>query len=86
MSTGAASWLAASYAQSGRLDEAQTLISNYLGAAGTEPWWSNVPESAADIDRDPTGLLKYMIYMYPFKNQADLNHLLDGLRKAGLSE
>jgi len=79
-------FLAASYAQSGRLDEARALMSDYLESAGAEPWWSNVPESAKDVERDPTGYLKYFTYMYPFKVQADLDHHIDGLRKAGLPE
>jgi len=81
-----AAWLAASYAQSGRLDEAQAIMSEYLSSAGSEPWWSRVPASAADVGRDPTGFIKYFIYMFPFKDQADLDHHLDGMRKAGLPE
>ena len=79
-------WLAASYAQWGKLDKARAVMSDYLNSSGANPWWSNVPESAAEVERDPTGFLKYIIYMYPFKDQADLDHHLDGLRKAGLSE
>ncbi|MFQ5984806.1 MAG: BTAD domain-containing putative transcriptional regulator [Alphaproteobacteria bacterium] len=81
-----APWLAASYGQSGRLDDARALMTDYLGSAGAEPWWLNVPESTAEVEGDPTGLLRYMVYMYPFKNPGDLDHLLDGLRKAGLTE
>jgi TolB-like protein/two-component SAPR family response regulator/Tfp pilus assembly protein PilF len=78
--------LAACYAQSGQLDKARSLLSDFLRSAGPEPWWMNVPESAPHVERDPTGLLRYMVYMFPFKNPSDLDHLLDGLRKAGLPE
>ena len=78
--------IAASYAQFGMIDGARALMDDYLGSAGPEPWWSNVPTSTPAVDNDPTGLLRYMVYMYPFKNPSDLDHLLDGLRKAGLPE
>jgi TolB-like protein len=77
-----APWLAASYAQAGRLDEAHAEMANFATSVDAEPWWLNVPESTAEVEGDPTGLLRYMVYMYPFKNPADLDHLLDGLRKA----
>jgi TolB-like protein len=79
-------WRAACYAQSGRLDKARALMADFLRSAGPDSWWLNVPDSAAHVERDPTGLLRYMVYMYPFKNPSDLDHLLDGLRKAGLPE
>jgi TolB-like protein len=81
-----AAWLAACYAQSGRLDKARAVMADFLRSVGPESWWLNVPNSAAQVERDPTGLLRYMVYMYPFKNPSDLDHLLDGLRKAGLPE
>jgi TolB-like protein/Flp pilus assembly protein TadD len=76
-----APWLAASYAQTGRFDEARAEIANFVKSAGAEPWWLNVPESTEEVEDDPTGILRYMVYMYPLKNPADLDHLLDGLRK-----
>ena len=79
-------WLAASYAQLGQHDKARALMSDYISSGETKPWWSNVPESEAEVERDPTGFLKYLIYMYPFKDQADLDHHIDGLRKAGLPD
>ena len=79
-------WMAAAYAQKENFNEARRTIETFLQSAGPEPWWKNVPHSAEMVERDPTGLLTYMNYMYPFKKPADLNHLLDGLRKAGLPE
>lgn len=79
-------WLAACYAQVGQMDKARILISDFIQSADPSSWWANVPESAAHIERDPTGLLRYMAYMVPFKNSSDLDHLLGGLRKAGLPE
>ncbi len=79
-------WMAAAYAQMRNSNEARRTIETFLQLAGPEPWWKNVPQSAEVVERDPTGLLTYMNYMYPFKEPADLNHLLDGLRKAGLPE
>ena len=79
-------WLAASYAQFGQLDKARTVMAEFLELAGTDAWWAKAPKSAAVIERDPTGLLRYMVYMYPYQNPSDLDHVLDGLRKAGLPE
>ncbi len=81
-----AAWLAASYAQFGQLDKARTVMAEFLELAGTDPWWAKAPKSAAIVERDPTGLLRYIIYMYPYQNPSDLDHVLDGLRKAGLPE
>jgi adenylate cyclase len=81
-----AAWLAASYAQLGQLDKARTVMAEFLEAAGVNPWWAQVPNSAAVVERDPTGLLRYTIYMYPYQNPSDLDHALDGLRRAGLPE
>jgi TolB-like protein/Tfp pilus assembly protein PilF len=78
--------LAACFAQAGQLNKARSLLSDFLQSAGPKPWWLNVPNSAPHVERDPTGLLRYMVYMFPFENPSDLDHLLDGLRKAGLPE
>ena len=79
-------FLAASYAQFGEIDDARALMDDYLGSAGPEPWWLNVPDSTPAVNNDQTGLLRYMAYMYPYKNSDDLDHLLDGIRKAGLKD
>jgi adenylate cyclase len=43
--------------------------------------------SAAEVLRlKPDFTAKWIIAMEPYKNPADLEHLLDGLRKAGLPE
>jgi adenylate cyclase len=57
-------WLAATYAQMGRVDEAQA-------------------EAAQVLDMLPSYTLPAST---PFKRRADAEHLLDGLRKAGLPE
>lgn len=59
-------WLAAAYAQSGRLDDAAWEI-NELTAVGLAP-------SLEQLER-----------MFPFKDPAQLQHVLEGLRKAGLA-
>lgn len=79
-------WLAACYAYLGELDEARTLMKNFLRSSGPEAWWMNVPDTTPHVERDPTGLLRYAVFMFPFKNRSDLDHLLNGLRKAGLPE
>ena len=81
-----AAWLAASYAQLGQIEHANQVMSGYLSSAGAEPWWQNAPKSAEKIERDPTGFLRYFVYMYPFKDRADLDHHIEGLRKSGLPE
>jgi predicted Zn-dependent protease len=79
-------WLAASYAQLGQVEQAHKVMSEFLSSAEVDSWWTNAPKSAARIERDPTGFLRYMAYMYPFMDQADRDHHIDGLRKAGLPE
>jgi len=81
-----ATWLAASYAQLGQIEKAHKVMSEFLTSAEVDSWWKNAPESAAKIERDPTSFLRYMTYMYPFMDQADRDHHIDGLRRAGLPE
>ena len=78
--------MAAAFAQMENIDKAHGALEIFLREAGPDPWWKQVPQSAEAVESDPTGLLTYMNYMYPFKNPTDLDHLLDGLRKAGLPQ
>lgn len=57
-------WLAMSYAQAGKLDEAKRQIQIYL----------QLMPNALDTAKDA----------YPYRNQADLDHYRDGLRKTGV--
>jgi adenylate cyclase len=77
-------WLAAAYAQLGENDKANKLTELFFKDAGPEPWWKNLPLTVERIEGDSTSLLTYMSYMYPFKDQDDLDHLLNGLRMAGV--
>lgn len=79
-------WMAAAYAHMGNIDEARSVMDSFLKEAGPNPWWREILHSAEVVDRDPTGLLTYMTFMYPFKNSSDLEHLLTGLRMAGVPE
>ena len=58
-------WLAAAYAQSGRLEDAKWEIEQIQLL-------------------DPNFSYQTLHEIFPFKNPVDLEHFLDGLRKAGL--
>jgi len=60
-------WLAATYAQVGQMDDAQTHVKEYLRLY-------------------PGISLRHLAKILPYKIKRDLDHLLDGLRKAGLPE
>jgi tetratricopeptide (TPR) repeat protein len=60
-------FLAACYAQMGRLDEARTLVDQSLRL-------------------QPRFSLRVWATFEPYLHQTDLQHMLDGLRKAGLPE
>ena len=77
-------WKAAALAQLDRIDEAEAIMRKLLDDAGGHPWWQGVFSSERKVEPDRTGMLTYMYHMYPFNNSADCDHLLDGLRKAGL--
>ena len=77
-------WKAAAIAHKGQTDKAEHVMQSLLISAGKNPWWQGTFESGVKIEDDSTGLLTYMYHMYPFKNSADSEHLLEGLRKAGL--
>jgi hypothetical protein len=79
-------WKAAALAHKGQINKAGNVMQSLLTSAGENPWWQGTFESGVKIEDDSTGLLTYMYHMYPFKNSADSEHLLDGLRKAGLPQ
>lgn len=64
------------YAQLGRELEARRAMADYLANASTE--------MAAYPGTDSDRWRQYWAVATPFKNQEDLEHLLDGLHKAGL--
>ena len=68
--------LAACYAQLGRDREARQALSEFLSTAHQE--------IAAFPGEDPDLWRRYWARHFPFENSKDLDHLLDGLRKAGL--
>jgi tetratricopeptide (TPR) repeat protein len=71
-------WLAASYGQTGNLDEAKRYLDDFLDHA------------EADMVGFPGRALRdwepFWMAAINFRDRADLEHLLDGLRKAGLPE
>jgi adenylate cyclase len=69
-------WLAASYAQSGKLDQARTALEAFMRAASAE--MTNCPP------RKLTAWRPYWRAAIPYTQTADEAHLLDGLRMAGL--
>jgi tetratricopeptide (TPR) repeat protein len=70
--------LAACYAQLGRDGEARAAIAEALELAGTE--LTTQPGAEAE------SLRSYLAAMFHFQNPSSFEHLLDGLRKAGLPE
>lgn len=69
--------LAACHAQLGRDSEARQALTEFLSTAHEE--------IAAFPGEDPELWRRYWARHFPFKNAKDLDHLLDGLRMAGLS-
>jgi adenylate cyclase len=71
-------WLAASYAQAGKLEQARRALEEFLRAGEVE--MANCP---------PRKLAAWRAYWHgaiPYTEPADETHLLDGLRKAGLPD
>ncbi len=69
-------FLAACYAQLGRDEQARAAAAEVLESAKTE--------LAIPLGEDPERWRAYWARAFPFQNPDDLEHLLDGLRKAGL--
>jgi tetratricopeptide (TPR) repeat protein len=71
-------WLAASYAQAGRLDEARAMLEEFLHIAEQE--------MAVFPGRKLSAWEAYWHGATEYKNDADFEHLYDGLRKAGMAD
>ena len=71
-------WLAASYAQLERSEEAKAASAQFVAAA--EAGMQKVGASP------PDSWLLWFANRHPYTRRADLEHVLEGLRKAGLSE
>jgi hypothetical protein len=68
--------LAASYAQLDLMEDAQRNMATFLERS---------QEELADYPGDDSGAWRdYWFKSFPYKSTKDLEHLLDGLRKAGL--
>ena len=68
--------LAAGYAQLGQIKDARKCMADFLERSQAE---------LADFPgEDGEGWRRYWFKSFPYKNTKDLDHLLDGLRKAGL--
>ena len=68
--------LAASYAQLGKLDDARKCLVEFQQRSQQE--LANYPHD------DPERWQQYWFKSFPYRNAKHLDHLLDGLRKAGL--
>ena len=67
---------AACYAQLGRDGDAKQAMENFMKEAAR-----NIAEWPGD---DPVAWQTFWGHLYPFQDSRNLEHLLDGLRKAGL--
>jgi len=71
-------WLAASYAQAGRLEEARATLEEFLRVAETD---MAVFPGRRLKDWEP-----YWHGAFEYRDQKDFDHLFEALRKAGLRE
>jgi tetratricopeptide (TPR) repeat protein len=62
-------WLAAAHAQAGNLDKARQIVARVNSSDG--------------LRRGVPPFLQTTYYYYPFKKKADIEHLIEGMRKAG---
>jgi adenylate cyclase len=69
-------WIAAAYAQMGRTEQARAMAELFLRNVGDLPW---VPKT-----NDPADWRQFWAADFPTKKLSALDHLFDGLRKAGL--
>jgi adenylate cyclase len=74
--TEANAWLAASYALAGRIIEAKRTVQEFLTLAKRE--MVHFP------GQQPEEWAKYARRSFPYQNQSDFDHLMKGLREAGL--
>ena len=71
-------WMAAVYGQTGNIEKAKELSAKFI---------VNVEEKLNSLNAPlPTSWLGFVAERWPFKLQEDMNHLLEGLRKAGVPE
>jgi adenylate cyclase len=71
-------WMAAVYAQTGEIEKARELAVKFV---------ANVEEKLSSLDAPlPTSWLGFVAERWPFRMQEDMDHLLEGLRKAGVPE
>ena len=71
-------WIAASYAQAGKRDEANRAATDFRASARSELTVAEAPL--------PASWIAFIAERCPYENRDDLEHFLDGLRKAGLPE
>jgi TolB-like protein len=70
-------WVAAAYAQEGRMDEARAKLEEFYQGVSALP--------AAPAREDEEGWLEYWSKEFPSKDSSAREQLFDGLRKAGLA-
>ncbi|MGH6931987.1 MAG: hypothetical protein ACREEE_06080, partial [Dongiaceae bacterium] len=71
-------WMASLYAHAGRIDEARIRAARFVESI--RGMWTGAP------DATPKDYVRWMLGCNPFRRQSDIDHLLDGMRKAGLSK
>jgi tetratricopeptide (TPR) repeat protein len=71
-------WMGAVYAQVGEIEKARELTTKFVAHAEEKLNLSSAPL--------PTSWLGFVAERWPFKLQEDMDHLLEGLHKAGLPE
>jgi tetratricopeptide (TPR) repeat protein len=69
-------WIAAAYAQIGRSEQARAMADLFLKHVADLPW--------APKTNDPVEWRHFWAADFPTQKPSALDHLLDGLRKAGL--
>jgi adenylate cyclase len=67
--------IVATYAHLGREEEAADMLAKY---------WITTWEERKDTLRGISPTVRWVLTYYPFKNQADMDRFVDGLRKAGV--
>jgi hypothetical protein len=71
-------WIAAVYAQTGEIEIAGEMAAKFVAKAEGKLILLDAPL--------PTSWLGFVGERWPFKQQEDMDHLLEGLRKAGMPE
>ncbi len=69
-------WTAAAYAQEGDIENARDVAATFIGIAKAK---------LASVDAPiPQSWLDFIAQRCPFKQRQDMEHFMDGLRKAGV--